>query len=49
MAYIGIKHPSKVKMKASFIKLFVSNLFFNLYTIFNTHQNVATLSSKIPL
>ena len=44
---IGIKQPNNVKIKDNLIKILFSN-FFNLIKIFNTHQNVATLSSKIP-
>ena len=47
IAKIGIKQPNNVKIKDNLIKLLLSN-FFNLIKIFNIHQKVATLSSKIP-
>ena len=38
-----------VNNKDNLTKKLFSNFLFNLMKTFNTHQNVATLSSKIPL
>lgn len=44
----GIMQIEIVRMKESLIDNF-GGILLTLYTIFSTHQNVATLSSKIPL